>query len=401
MKAHMNASEEVRIKYDSKYAQSSNYWKNSIGMNKCIDSIGLIAQKAAFEQKVKAFIDSTHYNALDFATLDSLYAARIEARRALTLFNETFFGTCELARRAYEVHNGIEVQKDTDEDAEEVEDYVIFDDNSDEWDKDTDMDVFATLLKNYREQAPTEYIPDFYNTIDNDFGGDYAAYVAHLYKKSKLMKLRRRIYVNRKSFYKDCGIAMGLDITDMLAKIKEPLEATSDAIEEQERYLCDAVIRMEQDMPHYSDANFTMRLSYGQVGGYLLNGQPSGYYTDAPSIVEKIDKGNEIEDYNAGPAMRQLMAADDFGKYTDPTTGKMHLCFLTNNDITGGNSGSPMFNGKGELIGLAFDGNWDSLSADIWFDSTLARCIGVDIRYVLYMIEHWGKATRLLEELQQ
>jgi hypothetical protein len=143
-----------------------------------------------------------------------------------------------------------------------------------------------------------------------------------------------------------------------------------------------------------------MRLSYGQVGEYLLGGKPSGYYTTAESIVEKMKKGeNGVIDYEAEPIMKELLSAKDFGKYTDKTTGKMHLCFLSNNDITGGNSGSPMFNGKGELIGLAFDGNWDSLSSDIFFDKQLARCIGVDIRYVLYMMEKWGKADRLIKEI--
>jgi hypothetical protein len=156
---------------------------------------------------------------------------------------------------------------------------------------------------------------------------------------------------------------------------------------------------MEEDMPLYSDANFTMRLSYGQVGEYLLGGKPSGYYTTAESIVEKMNKANENFEYEAEPIMKELLSKQDYGKYADKTTGKLHLCFLSNNDITGGNSGSPMFNGKGELIGLAFDGNWDSLSSDIFFDKQLARCIGVDIRYVLYMMESWGKADRLLKEI--
>ena len=173
----------------------------------------------------------------------------------------------------------------------------------------------------------------------------------------------------------------------------------SSQIEEQERYLCDAIMRMEQDQPHYSDANFTMRLSYGQVGEYMLNGMGSGYYTTAESIVAKMDKASENVEYEAEPIMRQLLSAKDFGPYTDRTTGKMQLCFLTNNDITGGNSGSPMFNGKGELIGLAFDGNWDSLSSDIFFDKQLARCIGVDIRFVLFMMDRWGHADRLLKEI--
>ena len=112
-----------------------------------------------------------------------------------------------------------------------------------------------------------------------------------------------------------------------------------------------------------------------------------------------MNRADENVEYFAEPIMHELMSATDFGPYTDKTTGKMQLCFLTNNDITGGNSGSPMFDGKGRLIGLAFDGNWDSLSSDINFDSRLARCIGVDIRFVLYMMDRWGHADRLLKEI--
>ena len=153
------------------------------------------------------------------------------------------------------------------------------------------------------------------------------------------------------------------------------------------------------DMPHYSDANFTMRLSYGQVGGYQLGAWDSNYYTTAESIVEKMKRANEVEEYKVEPIMMDLMSQKDYGKYADKTTGKMQLCFLTNNDITGGNSGSAIFNGKGEVIGLAFDGNWDSLSSDINFDRKLARCIGVDIRFVLYLMDKWGHADRLLKEI--
>jgi hypothetical protein len=134
-----------------------------------------------------------------------------------------------------------------------------------------------------------------------------------------------------------------------------------------------------------------MRLSYGQVKEYNLGGRPSGWQTQAPSMVEKMKKGDSIEDYKVEPEMLTLLG----------NAGQMPLCFLTTNDITGGNSGSPMFDGKNRLIGLAFDGNWDSLSSDIFFDSDLARCIGVDIRYVLFMMDKWGHADRLLREMGQ
>ena len=398
---HMRADEAVRIKYDSKYAQSSNYWKNSIGMNKCIDSIGLIQQKAQFEQKIRQWQDSTGFlkGKLDFDLLQRLYEKRFNATRALTFYYETFGrrNTDEMTRRALRVQNGAIING---KEGKPKTYYVEFKNNSDEWDYDTDREILAALLKNYRDQVEIKYQPDFYNVIDHDFKGNYQKFVDYLYKKSKLMKSDKKIYVNKRGYHKDPGVVYGQSLVSALADINLDIENTIDSIAIQERFLCAAKLRMEEDMPNYSDANFTMRLSYGQVGEYLLAGQPSGYYTEASSIVEKMEKGeNGIIDYEAEPIMKELLSKKEFGKYTDKTTGKLHLCFLSNNDITGGNSGSPMFNGKGELIGLAFDGNWDSLSSDIFFDKQLARCIGVDIRYVLYMMESWGKADRLLKEI--
>ena len=401
MKRHMDASEAVRIKYDSKYAQSANYWKNSMGMNKCIDSIGIIQQKQAYENRIRAYQDSTGYlkGQLDFAVLEKLYQKRFELMRAYYYYRETFGRTNELVTRAMRANNGgLELKGPMEKPRKQ---YFIFDDNSTEWDEALDKEVLIALMKNYREKIPSKYWPDFYTkTVDRKFRGDFKKYVDWLYDKSILMKKGKKIYPNKKKYLKDPGIQMGIDLGALsLGTYMDELTEVSDSINAQEKMLCAAKLRMEEDQPHYSDANFTMRLSYGQVGEYLLNGQPSGYYTTAESLVDKMKKGDFIEDYKAEPIMHELLSAKDFSPYTDQTTGKMQLCFLTNNDITGGNSGSPMFDGKGRLIGLAFDGNWDSLSSDIFFDSKLARCIGVDIRFVLFMMDRWGHADRLLHEI--
>ena len=401
MKRHMDASEAVRIKYDSKYAQSANYWKNSMGMNKCIDSIGIIQQKQAYENRIRAYQDSTGYlkGQLDFALLEKLYQKRFELMRAYYYYRETFGRTNELVTRAMRANNGgLELKGPMEKPRKQ---YFIFDDNSTEWDEALDKEVLIALMKNYREKVPSKYWPDFYTkTVDRKFRGDFKKYVDWLYDKSILMKKGKKIYPNKKKYLKDPGIQMGIDLGALsLGTYMDELTEVSDSINAQEKMLCAAKLRMEEDQPHYSDANFTMRLSYGQVGEYLLNGQPSGYYTTAESLVDKMKKGDFIEDYKAEPIMHELLSAKDFSPYTDQTTGKMQLCFLTNNDITGGNSGSPMFDGKGRLIGLAFDGNWDSLSSDIFFDSKLARCIGVDIRFVLFMMDRWGHADRLLHEI--
>ena len=384
MKRHMDASEAVRIKYDSKYAQSSNYWKNSIGMNKCIDSIGLIQQKKQFEHQLRQWIDSTGLfkNQLDFDKMSRLYAKRLNLRKARTNWLETFRRNDVLTTRALGVFRAMVDGKRF---------YTIKKD-SETFDLATDREILAALLKNYCEHTTNSaYLPAFYQTIDKKFKGDYQKFVNHLYKKSKVMKDGKRFRTQKHILINDKGIAYGRDISKVLSEINKELKKLNDSIDQQEHYLCAAKLRMEEDMPHYSDANFTMRLSYGQVKEYNIGGHSSGWQTKAPSMVEKMKKGGSIEDYKVEPEMLSLLS----------DAGEMPLCFLTTNDITGGNSGSPMFDGQNRLIGLAFDGNWDSLSSDIFFDSKLARCIGVDIRYVLFMMDKWGHADRLLKEMEK
>lgn len=403
MLKHMRADEAVRIKYDSKFAQSSNYWKNSIGMNKCIDSIGIVNLKRTYEARIRQWQDTAKNvdHKVDFGLLQWLYFRRSTLTKALTQWSETFSrrSNIEFNRRA--LLAAAETEKLSDEKGQ----YCQFEDNSDQWDAATDADMLAALLKNYREKVQPEFLPTVYATIDKKFKGDYKKYVDYLFKNSALLKTGK-LYYNTKAFQKDPGVEYAKSIKAVVDKIqslggenKEGL-SLSDSIALQERYLCAAKIQMEQDMPHYSDANFTMRLSYGQVGGFDLGGNDSGYYTTASSIVDKMKRGdNGVIDYQAEPVMHELLSANDFGQYTDSVSKTLNLCFLTSNDITGGNSGSPIFDGKGHLIGLAFDGNWDSLSSDINFDKRLARCIGVDIRYVVYMMDRWGHADRLLKEI--
>lgn len=394
---HMRADEAVRIKYDSKYAQSSNYWKNSLGMNKCIDSVGIIRQKADFEDRIQEYQKWTGYlkGKLDFEKMKNLYATRFDADKLSTVWRETFARTGEFNTRALTLI-GMMPEKGS----KKAKTTYSFPDNSEEWDAALDKDVQAALIDNFRQYVAKEDLPEFYKTIEKQFGGDTRKYVEWLWSTSVLMKSGKKIKLSEKALAKDPGYQYAKALKAVYDKCRDVINDVREAIEEQERYLCDAKVRYEQELPHYSDANFTMRLSYGQVGGYLLGGEPSGYYTDASSIVRKMEAGEKgTIDYQAEPVMKQLLSSPDFGKYTDKTTGKMQLCFLTNNDITGGNSGSPMFDGNGNLIGLAFDGNWDSLSSDIWFDKRLARCIGVDIRYMLFLMDKWGNAERLLKEI--
>ena len=142
-----------------------------------------------------------------------------------------------------------------------------------------------------------------------------------------------------------------------------------------------------------------MRISYGQVGGYSIGNYNSGYYTTASSLTDKMLQGGDNSDYYVEPHIRAMMDQRTYGIFNDNVSKTLNLCFLTNNDITGGNSGSPVINGNGQLIGLAFDGNWDSLADDIRFDNALARTICVDIRYILFLIKQWNGSQRLMYEM--
>ena len=183
---------------------------------------------------------------------------------------------------------------------------------------------------------------------------------------------------------------------DMLVKFYEfnqSVEEASMNIEKNERLLNEAMREMEADRVFYPDANSTMRLSFGMVGGYSpKDAIEYSYFTTTKGLFDKIRQYKGDSDFDVLPSVVECLRRKDFGRYATGD-GNMNVCFISDNDITGGNSGSGMFNGKGELIGLAFDGNWEAMSGDIVFEPNLQRCIGVDIRYVLYMIEKYGKAS--------
>ena len=413
MRRHMDRSAAVRIKYDSKYAQSSNYWKNAIGMNKCIDSIGLIRQKQEYEQKLSQWYVQ-HGDTADvtpgLSELKSLYARQHSAMRAYTLFTESFTrrSNNEFATRAYRYCDGMPVKGKENRPRKQ---YVQFDDNSNTYDRDLDIEVLAALMSNYREQIGTDsFLPSFYKVVDSLYGGDYKAYVTYLWDHSILMTSERIPLHLPRRLRRDPGVEFSYSLMETLGDIRLQLDEMKDSIALLERKLCYCKLRYEEDQPHYSDANFTMRLSYGQVGGYRLPDYDSGYMTTPQSLLNKaamhdewlasctdFTAPNPYAEYFLEPEVRMLMQGADQAEGTEKPFG---LCFLTNNDITGGNSGSPVIDGKGRLIGLAFDGTWDSLSSDIYFDTTLARCIAVDIRYVLYIVKHWAHAARLIEEME-
>ena len=198
----------------------------------------------------------------------------------------------------------------------------------------------------------------------------------------------------------DPAVSLSLDLIVKYYEMNQSISEASEQIEQGERLFNAAMRRMYADRNFYPDANSTMRLSFGTVGGYTpFDGTTYDYYTTVKGIFEKVKEHAGDIDFAVQPELLNLLSSGDFGRYAN-AQGDMNVCFISNNDITGGNSGSAMFNAKGELLGLAFDGNWEAMSSDIVFEPDLQRCIGVDVRYMLFIMEKYGKAGNLVQELK-
>lgn len=401
-KKYMEADRAVGIKYASKWASSSNYWKNSIGMNKAITDLDVIGQKQRLEQRLRDWYSAdaslTRRFGDMFASLEAPYAARKNTVHALGFYSETFVRGIEIYRVA-SMLNRLPQDADSAQVADTRASLKRF---FKDYDARLDEATMAALLDNYRQQVPDKaFQPDCYQLIDSLYHGDCAAYARDLFARTICLDTTclDRLLADSTLRDSDPALVYAAGVPDMLMHMYGSQSENSNIINHNERLLTQALLEMEQDEPHYSDANFTMRLSYGFVQDYTSQGHHYDYYTNAQSLIDKAARQQEVEDYRLQDDIVALLKEGKWGRYADRETGDMHLCFLSNNDITGGNSGSPMFNGRGELIGLAFDGNWEAMSGDISFDSSLQRCIGVDIRFVLYIIDRWGHADNIIREL--
>jgi hypothetical protein len=231
-----------------------------------------------------------------------------------------------------------------------------------------------------------------YKTIAKKFKGDYKKYAAWLYKKSaftSLEKISKAVANGEINFNDDPAIDFGLDISKTSSSIRgDEYMNIAAKIKDAERLFENGLKAMaaEKGIAIHPDANSTMRLTYGKVGGYdPADAVSYDYYTTTKGILEKEKPGDY--EFDVPKKMKDNILAKNYGAYLDKKTGEMHVAFLSNNDITGGNSGSPIFNGKDELLGLAFDGNWEAMSGDIVFEPDLQRTISVDVRYILFVME--------------
>ncbi len=403
-KRAMEANDSIRIKYSSKYATSSNYWKNSIGMNKAIKELGVLEKKRMLEKEVLRWIQQKPEERSKYmqvlTNLQLNYNNIRDVNRAIAYFGETFINAPELVEASLIVLNFDFSDDNANIEQKKKQLMDIYKD----MDLALDKEVFIAMLKDYKEKVDSIYLPEVYNTIRDKYKNDYRKYADYLYSHSSLTtpEAFNRLLKHDKKFslFDDPAASLVIDLLVKLFEMKQQVGDASLNIEENERLLTAAIMEMYADHNFYPDANSTMRLSLGVVGGYSpRDAVDFSYYTTTKGIFEKVREYKGDSDFEVQPDLLALLAKKDFGRYAD-STGQMNVCFISDNDITGGNSGSAMFNGKGELIGLAFDGNWEGMSGDLIFEKKFQKTIGVDIRYVLYMIDKYGHATHLIDELK-
>ena len=403
-KREMDRNDSIRIKYASKYDESSNYWKNSIGMNRAVRKLKVLEKKRAMEQELRRWIQQTPDERADllqlFTDLELAYKNRREVNRAQSYFVEAFLNGPELVQQALTILNF---------DFEGEHDVVVANlkkivETYKNLDVDIDKEVFTAMLKEYRSQVDSAYLPEVYHTIATQYGGDDRAFVDSLYAHTQLATPRGlKRFLERDTTYQlldDPAISLGIDLITKAFELNMQMQEPSVQIDRGERLLNAAIRRFYASRNFYPDANFSMRLSFGTVCGYdPFDGAHYNYYTTTRGVLEKVRAHEGDVDFEVQPEFLSLLSSGDFGRYADEN-GEMKVCFISNNDITGGNSGSAMFNARGELLGLAFDGNWEAMSSDILYEPDMQRCIGVDIRYVLFVIEKYGKASELIRELK-
>lgn len=398
----MRVDEAINIAYASKFARSSNYWKNSIGMNKAIGKLGVITEKQAQEKAFTTWVNATPERQVKYKnvlkTLEDGYTKIYPVSRAVNYLMESLVTGVEMPRIATQVDKLVKKNLSMDslliQTAEAYKDYYPV----------VDQATMAAMLDIYKKSVDADALPEVYTVIERKFKGDYAKYAKYIFDKSEftsLEKITKALKDKKVDFSKDPAIVFSKEVRETMDNIRSnDYTKTQEQIKDAERLFENGIKAMaaESGKAMYPDANSTMRLTYGSVGGYKpRDAMDYKYYTTTKGILEKEVPGDE--EFDVSPKLKKAITENNYGAYLDQKTGEMHVAFLSNNDITGGNSGSPIFNAKGELLGLAFDGNWEAMSGDIVFEPDLQRTINVDIRYILFVMDKIGGAKRLVDEL--
>ena len=405
---------KVRIQYASKHASLGNGWKKWMGVIEGISNFKGIEKKQAFED---SFYDwcykerrrQKYQNALrDFTPVYEEYE---KYRMATTYLTEAGFNI-ELLNFASVFDDLTQVTKDTP--IEEIDVIITtLKEVSEGFFKDyympIDKEVAVTMLKAYRAAQPEDFRPEILNEIDTKYKGNVEAYVDYLFKNSaftseeKVNKLIDGFKPSKaKKIAKDPAFVayksmMDFYVENVLPKSRE----CNTRINNLRRIYMEGQMKMIPEVyPErnlYPDANFTLRVTYGKVGGFKPKDAVTyGYFTTLDGIMQK--ENPNIYDYVVTDRLHELYDAKDFGRYADKD-GTMHVAFIAGNHTTGGNSGSPILNANGELLGLNFDRTWEGTMSDLIYDPSICKNISVDIRYVLFLIDKYAGCQRLIDEM--
>jgi len=408
MMQDMQNDEKVRIQYSSKYSRSSNYWKNSIGMMEALKKLKVTEtkqeQEAAFEAWVNqdAARKAMYGNALN--DIKSAIEGRKDLETASNYIIEAYFLGMETVMFGRNLRELEAALSDPEPDQEQIANITAaLKENAAGFFKDynapTDKKIMTAMTNVLIDKLDDQYLPASMLEVKTKYKGDAVKYVENYFKKSILTDQDRYdAFMDNpslKALQKDPGYQAVLG-TQKLYEIYGMEAQYEESYSRGTRLYLKGLIEMYPEKDFYSDANSTMRMNYGVVGDYHpRDAVLYEYYTTLKGVMEKEDPNNF--EFIVPDRLKELYKAKDFGQYGED--GIMHVCFTSNNDITGGNSGSPVMNANGELLGLAFDGNWEAMSGDVAFVPHLQKCIVVDIRYVLFVIDKYAGAGHLVKEM--
>jgi hypothetical protein len=404
----MLADQKVNIQYSAKYSGSSNYWKYSIGQKSSLEKLNVKTKKEELENQFNKWVVATPERKEKYGEALNMIKTAIEGRaeyyNALQYLNECLQG-CELLS----LNRGVAglVTALTVKDNQKISDAVDqIKKNSNDFYKDynppTDNKSMKAMLKLYRADVPSKFHPDFYvNVVDKKFKGDIDKFVDDMFEKSIFAsEAKLNAFLNKpvlKTIETDPVYLTTTSINKTGTNISSESSQFDAGLNTGRRLWIAALMEMVPEKTQYPDANSTMRLTYGTVQDYdPRDAVTYKYYTTLQGVVDKYKPGDY--EFDLPKRLIDLNNKKEYGKYGS-SKGYMPVCFLTTNDITGGNSGSPVMNGNGELIGLAFDGNWESMSGDIAYEPELQRTIAVDIRYVLWIMDVYAGAKNLVDEM--
>ena len=395
----MMADPKIRIQYSSKYARSSNYWKNSIGMSRGLRKLDVrgkkAAQQAAFTEWVNADPARQAKYGEALALIDSAVQQRSAAARVQQFMNEALRTGVESFTLGAYINTILNNQKDDAKAAETIRKMgtAFFKDYS----PSTDRKVTLRMLQIFADSISTADEPSFFAAVRPDIAG-YAATLAD----ESLLTDTTRFYAALENFDRaqwaaDPAVVAAASVAAKDLELRSnALTPAAEKFARGHRLWVAGLLEMNPDKAFAPDANFTLRLTYGQVLPYwAADAVFYNYFTTLKGVMEKEDPNNP--DFIVPARLKALYEAKDFGEYA--VDGEVPVAFLTNNDITGGNSGSGVLDADGRLIGLAFDGNWEAMSGDIAFEPDVQRTIAVDIRYVLFIIDKYAGCRRLIDEM--